>query len=227
MVRAPVPDTSREATFCFVDLSGFTALTEAHGDAGAAELAMRFADLARQSLSSGDKLVKTLGDAVLVACGGPGPALTFLMELFRRADTQPDFPLLRAGLHHGTAVEKEGDFFGAAVNLAARIASLAHAGQVLATAPVAHIARQRQMEVVDLGSFELRNVRQQVRVYALVTGEVSRGGAIDPVCQIRVGRDRAIGRLRHSGVEYWFCSLACAGAFANDPGRFMREKSRG
>lgn len=225
MVRAAVPE-SREATFCFVDLSGFTALTEAHGDAGAAELATRFVDLARASLASGDRLVKTLGDAVLVACGGPGPALTFLMELFRRADTQPDFPLLRAGLHHGTAVERDGDFFGAAVNLAARIASLAHAGQVLATAPVAHIARQRSMEVVDLGSFELRNVRQHVRVYALGSGEVSRGGAIDPVCQIRVGRDRAIGRLRHNGTEYWFCSLACAGAFANDPGRFSREKTR-
>ena len=223
-MRAAPAGQTREATFCFVDLSGFTALTEAHGDADAAEMAMRFADLARQSLSSGDRLVKTLGDAVLVASGGPGPALTFLFELFRRADTQPDFPMLRAGLHHGTAVEREGDFFGAAVNLAARITSLAHAGQVLATAPVAAIARQRSMEVVDLGSFELRNVRDKVRVYALVTGEVSKGGAIDPVCQMRVGRDRSAGRLRHNGIEYWFCSLTCAGAFCNDPGRFTRER---
>lgn len=212
-----------ESTFCFVDMAGYTALTEAHGDSEAAELATRFAELAEGSLGPKDRLVKTLGDAVLVACGDPASALAFLMELFRRADREPDFPLLRAGLHHGPAVEKAGDVFGAAVNLTARIAALARGGEVFATAEVAEAARGRGMKVVDLGAYELKNVREPVAVYALGTSEVSRGGAVDPVCRVRVSRQTAVGRLRHESVEYWFCSLKCAREFAGEPERYARK----
>ena len=212
-----VIDREIEATFCFVDMAGYTALTEVHGDKDAAELAARFVELAKASLGPGDTLVKTLGDAVLARCATPASAVAFLMALFRRADREPDFPQLRAGLHHGTAVEREGDVFGAAVNLAARVAALAHAGQVLATESVARIARAERIEVVEVGLRQLRNIREPVRVFALATSVVAQGGAVDPVCRIRVTSDRAVGRLRHGGEDYWFCSLACAGAFATSP----------
>src|SRR5690349_19479113 len=55
-----------QATFAFVDLAGFTALTEAQGDEDAADVAVRFATLARAALAPGDRLIKTIGDAVLV-----------------------------------------------------------------------------------------------------------------------------------------------------------------
>lgn len=210
-------DRQIEATFCFADMAGYTALTEAHGDADAAELASRFVELARASLGPGDALVKTLGDAVLARCATPASAVSFLMALFRRADREPEFPQLRAGLHHGTAVERDGDVFGAAVNLAARIAALAHAGQVLATEPVARIARAERIEVVEVGLRQLRNIRDPVRVFALATSMVAQGGAVDPVCRVRVTNDRAVGRLRHDGEEFFFCSLKCAGAFATNP----------
>jgi class 3 adenylate cyclase len=58
--------SSIRATFCFIDLAGFTALTEAHGDEDAADLATSFAVLARSALAPGDQLVKTIGDAVLL-----------------------------------------------------------------------------------------------------------------------------------------------------------------
>lgn len=214
-------DRQIEATFCFADMAGYTALTEAHGDADAAELAARFVELAKASLGPGDALVKTLGDAVLARCATPASAVSFLMALFKRADREPNFPQLSAGLHHGSAVEREGDVFGAAVNLAARVAALAHAGQVLATEPVAKIARAEKIEVVEIGVKTLRNIRDPVRIFALATSMVAQGGAVDPVCRMRITSDRAVGRLRHDGEDFFFCSLKCAGEFATNPAHYV------
>lgn len=217
-------DDRLEATFCFVDLAGFTALTEAHGDVDAANLAERFAALARASLGPHDTLVKTIGDAVLVMAEDPQSALGFLRRLFVAAEEVPAFPALRAGLNHGSAVGRSGDVFGAAVNLAARIAGQARGGQVLCTASVASVARDAGVAVVEIGEMEFKNVREPVSIYALASDDRAQHSATDPVCKMRVDRDSAAGRLRHEAVDYFFCGLTCAGAFATDPWKFATRK---
>jgi adenylate cyclase len=209
-----------EGTFCFVDLAGFSALTEAHGDTAAADLVQRFCALVEEALREDGRLLKTIGDAVLVAVPEPGRAVSFLRRLLERAAVEPDFPVLRAGLHHGEAVERGGDVFGAAVNLAARVTSQAAGGEVLATARVADAARTHGIEVTDLGEIALRNVRDPVRLFLLGIGGTDHPEAIDPVCRMRVRRDRAGGRLRFEGAEYYFCSLDCAGKFALAPASY-------
>jgi len=209
--------TRVEATFCFVDLVGFTALTEAHGDEDAAQLATRFAELTRRSLRRGDRLVKTIGDAVLVTSPNADQGLALAERLITTAAQDPNFPLLRAGLHHGEAVGRANDVFGAAVNLAARVASEAYAGEVLGTAPIAEAARRANIAVADLGAVPLKNVREAIPLFSIA---LVLGGAetpIDPVCQSPVDRRAAVGRLRFHGVEYCFCSLTCAAAFASNP----------
>src|SRR5512146_1494066 len=101
-------------------MEGFTARTEAHGDENAARLATRFAELTREALGPGDRLIKTLGDAVLVTSIGAEPGIALIENLLGLAAGEPDFPNLRAGLHHGPAILRDNDVFGAAVNLAAR-----------------------------------------------------------------------------------------------------------
>ena len=205
------------ATFGFADLAGFTALTEEHGDFDAADVATRFAELAHAALGSGDKLIKTIGDAVLVTSPSPGEALDLVERILASATLEQRLPAIRAGLHHGPAIERDGDVFGASVNLAARVAAEAYAGEVLATAGVAAVARERGLPVAEIGPVLLKNVGDATVLSSLgfMVGAID--SAIDPVCQHIVDRRSAAGELRYEDRVYWFCSLTCAAAFASNP----------
>jgi class 3 adenylate cyclase len=207
-----------ELTFTFIDLAGFTALTEAHGDEQAADLAVRFLRLAQSELGADDRVVKSIGDAVLVVSPDPESALGFCRRVLQRIDEEPNFPVPRTGMHHGPAVERDGDFFGTAVNLAARVAAQAYGGQVLGTSTVAEEARRQGIDVVDLGTFAVKNLADDVRLFEVHVGPSLRGSVIDPVCRMRVDVDDAAGRLRVDGVDHWFCSLECAAKFLRDAG---------
>jgi adenylate cyclase len=126
-------------------------------------------------------------------------------------------PTLRAGLHHGEAVQRDGDVFGAAVNLAARVAAEAHPAEVLGTAPIAEAARELGIPVVDIGEVALKNVRRLTFLYSMALMLGATDTPIDPVCRNHVDRRAAAGRLRYAHKEYWFCSLTCAAAFASNP----------
>jgi adenylate cyclase len=127
----------------------------------------------------------------------------------------------RAGLHHGTAIERGDDFFGATVDLAARVAAQTHGTQVLSTQTVAGAARGRGIRVVDLGALTLRNLAAPVELFELGIAPAWAGSAIDPVCRMRVLRADAAGRLRYGEADFWFCSLQCAHRFAADPSSYV------
>jgi len=209
-----------------VDLAGFTALTESHGDEDAADVAMRFAELARASLAVGDRLVKTIGDAVLLTSPSPLRAVELVERLLTAAAHEPHLPACRAGLHHGEAVQRELDVFGASVNLAARVASEAHAGEVLGTEAVAAAARSCGIPVAALGSVLLKNVRSSVALFSLGLVVGPTDTPVDPVCQTPIDRRSAAGRLRYRRAEYWFCSLTCAAVFASNPGWYAAASTK-
>jgi len=213
-------------TFAFVDMAGFTALTEAQGDEDAADLATMFAEITRAALGPGDRLIKTIGDAVLVTSRNAQAGLTLVERLLTEAASEPRLPTLRAGLHHGDAVEREGDVFGAAVNLAARVAAEAHPAEVLGTAPIADAARDMGIPVVDIGEVALKNVRHTTFLYSMALMLGATDTPIDPVCRNHVDRRTAAGRLRYMNREYWFCSLTCAAAFASNPEWHRNESMR-
>lgn len=213
-------------TFAFVDMAGFTALTEAQGDEDAADVATMFADITRAALGPGDRLIKTIGDAVLVTSKDAAAGLALIERMLTEAASEPRLPTLRAGLHHGDAVAREGDVFGAAVNLAARVAAEAHPAEVLGTAPIAHAARDMGIPVVDIGEVALKNVRHMTFLYSMALMLGATDTPIDPVCRTPVDRRTAAGRLRYMNREYWFCSLTCAAAFASNPEWHRNESLR-
>ena len=212
---------SAERTFSFVDLAGFSALTEVHGDDHAVAVLDRFAILAAQPMSAGDELIKSIGDAVMFASPDPASAVGLFGRLWRRCRAEQNFPLPRTGAHHGRAIARGGDYFGAAVNLATRVASLAGGGTLLATGTVTDAARAAGLDVVELGHRRFRNMAQPVSVFEILVEPGDDWQTVDPVCRMQVAAGRAAGSLVGGGRRFWFCSLACASAFATNPASYL------
>ena len=211
-----------ERTIAFVDLAGFTALTDAHGDEAAADLVDVFTGMARAAVAPTDaELVKTVGDAVMLAAPTPDAGLDAVRRLFDIAYERDGLPEPRAGLHHGPVIARGDDYFGATVNLAARVASRAGSGQALVSATILDAAAGAEIDAVSLGAHVLRNVLDPVDLWAIELCATHVDLSVDPVCRMRVSCQAAVGRIRHDGIEHRFCSLACIGAFAADPARYL------
>ena len=212
-----------DATFAFVDLAGFTAVTEAHGDHQAIAIIQAFRARTREVLGRDDEIVKTIGDAVMLRFPTPDDAVVALQELIQREISTPDAVLLpRAGAHHGSAVAIDGDYYGAAVNLAARVAGQAKAGQLLVTTEVASAAQQLGSVVRHLGTPGLRNVADPVDLYEVRVDVETIETAIDLVCQMRVPIAAAHSiNLEWNGRHYHFCGLPCVARFAAAPDTFL------
>ena len=126
------------ATFLFADIAGFTALTEAHGDEAAIELVISFSEAIEAQLPRvAGEHVKTIGDAVMLRVPEPADAVRLGLWITHDAMRDHGSPAVRVGLHHGHAIERNGDYFGASVNLAARVSSAAAGGEVLVTGQTA------------------------------------------------------------------------------------------
>ena len=163
--------TERGATFAFVDLAGFTAVTEAHGDREAVAILHAFRSRVEDALGADDELVKTIGDAVMLRFPTAVNAINALRELLSREITTPEAVLVpRAGAHHGCAVEVEGDYYGAAVNLAAHVAGSAKPGQLVVTGDVAAAAQQLGAVINHLGTPALRNVSDPIDLWDVRVG---------------------------------------------------------
>ena len=213
---------SDERTIAFIDLAGFTALTDVHGDQAAVDLVDTFTDLAHTAAAgTGTWLVKTIGDAVMLAAPSPSAGVDAVRRVFQAIYSRHGFPEPRAGVHHGPVIERDGDFFGATVNIAARVAARAASGQALVTAAVVGAARDVGMDTVALGATQLRNVGEPVRLWAIELCAAQVDQSVDPVCRMRLTCQAAVGRVRYQGVEHLLCSLGCVAAFAADPDRYL------
>jgi adenylate cyclase len=158
-------------TFLFADLVGFTAYTERHGDEAAADTAIRFSEaVARLAHDHGARLVKCLGDGVMLR-GDDARRVVRLGLLMQSELAGVDgLPPIHAGAHTGCAVERGGDWFGAAVNLAARVSGAARGGELLLTeATVVAAGHLRGVEIEDLGPQLFRNVGQATGIYSART----------------------------------------------------------
>ena len=156
----------RPPAMCFLDLAGYTRLTEERGDRAAAALATSLADLVEQvSLPHGGQPVKWLGDGVMFHFRQPGQAVVAALEMVERTP-QAGLPPAHVGLHAGPVVFQDGDYFGRTVNLAARIAGHAGPGQVLVSDQVvAACGDGAAIEFEPIGPVPLKGVADPVPLH--------------------------------------------------------------
>jgi adenylate cyclase len=167
-------------TFLLADLTGFSSLAERDGDDAAADLAISFADeVAQLAPEHGAEFVKSIGDAVLVHCVNPESAIELGLAL-------PPVPLVHAGIHTGPALNRAGDWWGTTVNVTARVAAAAKAGQLLVTEAATRAAGELGRAVLhEVGALRLKNICSPVRVYtpapALAGAGTCRGNDVRPL----------------------------------------------
>jgi len=211
-------------TFIFADLAGFTALTEAHGDARAAEVAGSFCQRVGELAGGmGAVLVKEIGDAALLRTHDAATAIELGLRILESEDERSDSPAVRIGMHTGSAVERGGDWFGAAVNVAARVAAIAAAGEVVLTDATADAAGLiEDVELERLGGRQLKNVLEPVELLRASRMGAHEGATrIDPVCRMSLADGAWIGSLCFAGRRYYFCSMDCARKFTAEPERYV------
>jgi adenylate cyclase len=215
-------------TFLFADLAGFTAMTEVHGDEVAADAVSEFCEGVRALLPEFEaEQVKSIGDAVMVRVPDASAAIEMAVRLIGEVGTRHGSLAVRVGAHTGTAVQRDGDWFGAAVNLAARVAAVAERGEVLMT-DVTHRAAADALaayEVEQRPSQSFKNIIEPVPVYALTLASQPHlaGLPTDPVCRMAVDPSESPERRTHRGADVFFCSEECATVFDRHPDRYVES----
>ena len=136
---------STVATVAFVDLAGFSALTDVHGDASAIAVLRCFEGLVREALGALGPPIKWIGDEAMFGFPDPQTALRVLGRLLPACRSEPRIPLTRTGLNHGPVLRRGSDVFGSTVNVAARIAASASPVQLLAIHRACWSTRNRPM----------------------------------------------------------------------------------
>jgi adenylate cyclase len=150
----------------FCDLVGFTRLGEGvpAGDLGA--VATRLAALAVEAVQPPVRLVKTIGDGVMLASPDPAALLATVFALMASAEAEGEaFPAVHAGVAYGPALRRWGDYYGSAVNRAARIAERARPSSVLADEGVREVVGDdERFAWSDAGAKRLKGVPEPVPV---------------------------------------------------------------
>jgi class 3 adenylate cyclase len=156
-------------TFLFADLVGYTALTEAIGDAAAADLAREFRrTMCALSRDHGARQVKSMGDGVMIWIGDSSDAVSLATQTINQVGTRSDLLPVRIGVHTGPAVRRGGDWYGSAVNVAARLADQAKANEALVSEATWATARCEFTKPVDTPrELVLRGLDRRVAAWRL------------------------------------------------------------
>lgn len=150
---------------CFLDLSGYTRLTEERGDQAAAEMAATLGQFVQRGAHRhGGRPVKWLGDGVMIHFKDPGSAVISALEMVEGLPAT-GLPPAHVGIAAGPVIFQDGDYFGRTVNSAARIAAHAGAGEVLVSDDVRLATSDSSVEFVEIGPVELKGISLPLRLH--------------------------------------------------------------
>jgi adenylate cyclase len=191
MARHPSP------TFVFADLVGYTSLTERSGDEAAADVAREFRRAMRVlSREHGAWHVKSMGDGAMIWVPDAGSAVRLAERTLTEVGLRPDLLPVRVGAHTGPAVMRDGDWYGSAVNVAARLADMARPNEAVVSDATQSIADDRaQSALCCRDEVGLRGVARPIVVWRMAPNPVRTAGSAVDSCRLR-GHARDLQQLR-------------------------------
>jgi adenylate cyclase len=149
------------AAIAFADLAGYTRLTEEAGEEEAVDIIERFVEAVQDTLPDDARVIKTIGDEVMIV-GSDAPAVLDWAVGFQQLQTER--PLPRIGIHQGLTLYRDGDYYGRAVNLAARVGARAAGGEVLVTRPLME-AGGPHLEFEHIGEVKLKGFSESTELF--------------------------------------------------------------
>ena len=212
-------------SFGFVDVSGFTALTELEGDERAVDVLTAFRSLLRDICARrGVRIAKWLGDGVMLVCVDTRPLMETILELHYVVGEvgAVETVSIRSGITCGEVILMEGDdYIGHCVNVAARLCDLASAGEALA-APAVMSHLPSWGEVMSETHVALRGVEKPVPASSIRMAGSGADGSRDPICGLPLTQDTAE-EIAHDvrGSTVLFCSPGCVDTWRRRPSRSL------
>ncbi len=155
---------AEELSFCFADLVGFTSLGESVPADELGAVAQRLEELAIEAADPPVRLVKTIGDAVMLSSRDNDALLSTVLDLVDAVDRADDLPPLKAGIARGEALGRYGDWYGRPVNLASRVTGIARPGSVLVEG-AAHLAAEGDYKWSFAGGRKVKGVDGEVKLW--------------------------------------------------------------
>jgi adenylate cyclase len=212
-------------SFAFVDVSGFTALTEVEGDERAVDVLTAFRALLRDICARrGVRIAKWLGDGVMLVCVDTRPLLETILELHYVVGVvgAVETVSIRSGLTSGDVILMEGDdYVGHCVNVASRLCDLAASGEALAAPSVmGHLPSWG--ETLSETHVTLRGVEKPVPASSIRMAPSGADGTQDPICGLPLTQDTAE-EIAHDvrGSTVLFCSPGCVDTWRRRPARAL------
>ena len=189
------------------DLSGYSALTDAHGASTAAGIIDTYLAIVGESLSGSATLHERIGDEVMIVSESADDLINTAVRLVDNASKETHFLQIHGGLHYGKILKYNNHYFGSPVNHASRIASQAKKGTFwVSSAFIKKLLNPGNYLFSPKGKFQFKNINEMIEVHELVVNNQP-AYYVDPICRMLVNQEQAIQHPREK--EIFFCSTDC------------------
>ena len=194
------------------DLAGYSALTETHGAASAADLIDKYIEIVEDSLVGDSYLKERTGDEVMIVSESPDFLLATAVMIMKNTTREENFLQVHGGLHYGSVLKRNNSYFGSTINLTARIAANASPGTFWCSRGFINALTDKSIfKLEPKGKYSFKNIMEEIEI-AEVLNEPANAFIIDPVCRMLI-LDKTLAIQHPEKMDHFFCSQACLDIF--------------
>jgi len=188
------------------DLSGYTALTETHGSAAAADLIDKYMGIAANCLVGDSRVHERVGDEIMIISSTPDFLLATALLIGKNTSNEENFLMVHGGLHYGKVLERGNSYFGSAINVTSRIASKANAGTYWCSEEFVNALSDKSL-FTSKGHHFFKNIKNEKEVFEICI-EGRQAFYVDPICRMLI-LDPQNAIPHPTDGEQYFCSADC------------------